>query len=59
MPFKALGLPKSLLETLEKEGYKKPYPIQEQAIPVVLNGGDVLGIAQTGSGKQRAMYCLF
>jgi ATP-dependent RNA helicase RhlE len=57
MPFKALGLPKSLLETLEKEGYKKPYPIQEQAIPVVLNGGDVLGIAQTGSGK-TASYVL-
>ena len=51
MSFKALGLPSSLLEILEKKDYKAPYPIQEAAIPVILNGRDVLGIAPTGSGK--------
>ena len=57
MSFKALGLPVSLMSVLEKENYKKPYPIQEQAIPEILNGKDVLGIAQTGSGK-TASYVL-
>ena len=57
MPFDALGLPQSLLEILEKESYKQPYPIQEQDIPVILKGKDVLGIAQTGSGK-TASYVL-
>ena len=37
--------------------YTKPYPIQEQTIPAILNGKDVLGIAQTGSGK-TASYVL-
>lgn len=57
MSFNALGLPVSFLEILEDENYKKPYPIQEQAIPVILKGNDVLGIAQTGSGK-TASYVL-
>ncbi len=51
MSFGNLGLNKSLLDILEKENYKSPYPIQEQAIPEILKGKDVLGIAQTGSGK--------
>ena len=57
MSFSTLGLPQSFLDILEKENYKKPYPIQKQAIPVILNGQDVLGIAQTGSGK-TASYVL-
>lgn len=57
MSFKALGLPASLLEIIEKEQYKTPYPIQEATIPKVLKGKDVLGIAQTGSGK-TASYVL-
>ena len=57
MSFNALGLPKTFLEILENENYKNPYPIQEQAIPVILKGHDVLGIAQTGSGK-TASYVL-
>jgi ATP-dependent RNA helicase RhlE len=57
MSFSTLGLPQSLLDNLEKENYKKPYPIQKQAIPVILKGQDVLGIAQTGSGK-TASYVL-
>ncbi|MDO7609349.1 MAG: DEAD/DEAH box helicase, partial [Crocinitomicaceae bacterium] len=57
MTFDNLGLPKSLLELLDKENYKSPYPIQKEAIPMVLKGKDVLGIAQTGSGK-TASYVL-
>lgn len=57
MSFSALGLPQSLVDILAKENYKQPYPIQEQAIPVILKGQDVLGIAQTGSGK-TASYVL-
>ena len=57
MSFNTLGLPQSLLDILEKENYKTPYPIQQEAIPVILKGQDVLGIAQTGSGK-TASYVL-
>jgi len=51
MHFKDLGLSAELLETLEESGYTTPTPIQAQAIPVALQGRDVLGIAQTGTGK--------
>ena len=51
MSFKALGLPSSLVEILEKQEYKSPYPIQKAAIPFIMKGRDVLGIAPTGSGK--------
>ncbi len=51
MPFTALGLPDYFDEALEAQNYTKPYPIQEKAIPPILAGRDVLGIAQTGSGK--------
>ena len=51
MSFTSLGLSAPLLAAVETEGYTKPYPIQEQAIPAILNHQDVLGIAQTGSGK--------
>jgi ATP-dependent RNA helicase RhlE len=57
MSFKALGLPSSLVEILEKQEYKSPYPIQKSAIPVIMKGRDVLGIAPTGSGK-TASYVL-
>ena len=57
MSFETLGLPKSFLNILEQEKYNKPYPVQEQAIPVILKGKDVLGIAKTGSGK-TASYVL-
>ena len=57
MSFKALGLPSTLVEILEKQEYKAPYPIQKVAIPVILKGRDVLGIAPTGSGK-TASYVL-
>ena len=57
MSFGKLGLSKSLLDILDQENYKAPYPIQEKAIPEILKGNDVLGIAQTGSGK-TASYVL-
>ncbi|HXH30321.1 MAG TPA: DEAD/DEAH box helicase [Bacteriovoracaceae bacterium] len=49
--FKDLNLIEGLLVNLSKAGYKDPTPIQEQAIPVLLRGSDLLGIAQTGTGK--------
>ena len=51
MPFKKLGLKSDLLDALEAFGYKKPYPIQKQIIPLVIDHKDILGIAKTGSGK--------
>lgn len=57
MSFDSLGLAPSLLQNLSENGYKKPTPIQEKAIPAILNGEDVLGIAKTGSGK-TASYVL-
>jgi len=52
--FKELHLIAPILEALEKEGYTAPTPIQEQAIPDVLKGKDLLGCAQTGTGKTAA-----
>ena len=51
MSFTSLGLSSSLLKTLSDQNYIKPYPIQQKAIPAILNKKDVLGIAKTGSGK--------
>ena len=51
MSFSTLGLSEPLLRAISNQQYGKPYPIQQQAIPVVLAGRDVLGIAKTGSGK--------
>jgi ATP-dependent RNA helicase RhlE len=54
MPFNTLGLAPSLVNAIAEQGYEKPYPIQEKAIPAILKRKDVLGIAQTGSGKTAA-----
>ena len=51
MSFADLGLSPELLKAVEEAGYTTPTPIQQQAIPVVLMGRDVLGVAQTGTGK--------
>lgn len=51
MPFSPLGLSALLVKALSDQQYAQPYPIQEQAIPAIIDGKDVLGIAQTGSGK--------
>ena len=54
MSFKNLNLIEPILKALETEGYTTPTPIQEQGIPVVLEGKDLLGCAQTGTGKTAA-----
>ena len=54
MPFSQLGLSDKVLAAVAAAGYPKPTPIQEQAIPHVLARRDVLGIAQTGTGKTAA-----
>ena len=51
MPFSSFGLSKPLLKELKNQNFKKPFPIQEKAVPAILAGKDILGIAQTGSGK--------
>jgi len=54
MTFESLGLSPALLKALADQNYAQPYPIQIEAIPAILNKKDVLGIAQTGSGKTAA-----
>lgn len=54
MTFETLGLSQPVLQALELKGYGTPTPIQQQAIPHVLEGRDLLGIAQTGTGKTAA-----
>lgn len=54
MPFKSLHIIEPILKALAEEGYTKPTPIQSQAIPIVLNGTDLMGCAQTGTGKTAA-----
>lgn len=54
MSFAHLGLTEPLRQALQKEGYIEPTPIQQQAIPPALQGRDVLGCAQTGTGKTAA-----
>ncbi|MDB5803685.1 MAG: rhlE2, partial [Betaproteobacteria bacterium] len=51
MPFTTLGLSEPLLRAVAEQGYTQPTPIQAQAIPAVLAGGDLLAGAQTGTGK--------
>ena len=51
MSFESLGLAEPLLRAVLEQGYTTPTPIQVQAIPAVLSGGDVMGGAQTGTGK--------
>jgi ATP-dependent RNA helicase DeaD len=52
--FAQLGLPDSILQTLEKLGYETPSPIQKETIPLLLKNHDVIGQAQTGTGKTAA-----
>ncbi|MDQ0594222.1 ATP-dependent RNA helicase RhlE [Chryseobacterium ginsenosidimutans] len=51
MSFESLGLSHNIIRSVNKLGYLKPFPIQEQAVPVILKGKDLMGIAETGSGK--------
>ena len=54
MPFSSLGLIPALVRAVDKAGYAAPTAIQAAAIPAILRGSDVLGAAQTGSGKTAA-----
>jgi len=54
MKFDQLGLSAPILKALKAQGYTQPTPIQEQAIPLLLTGKDLLGVAQTGTGKTAA-----
>jgi len=54
MTFNNLGLIQPIIEALEEKGYTQPTPIQEQAIPILLKRRDLLGCAQTGTGKTAA-----
>ncbi|MFR3729280.1 DEAD/DEAH box helicase [Lacrimispora sp.] len=54
MQFKELNIMPDIIKALEKENYDIPTPIQEEAIPVILSGRDLLGCAQTGTGKTAA-----
>ena len=54
MPFTTLGLGSKLTQALKEKGYVEPTPIQAKAIPVILSGRDVIGVAQTGTGKTAA-----
>lgn len=54
MTFEKTGLSETLIKHLHKIGYTTPTPIQEQAIPVALRGQDIIGMAQTGTGKTAA-----
>ncbi|MCK4713115.1 MAG: DEAD/DEAH box helicase, partial [Marinosulfonomonas sp.] len=52
--FADLGLSPNILKAVDEAGYKNPSPIQEKAIPLALAGHDIMGLAQTGTGKTAA-----
>ena len=54
MLFSELGLPTAMIDAVAELGYKEPTPIQANAIPRILEGRDVIGSAQTGTGKTAA-----
>ena len=54
MPFRTLGLSATILKAIAETGYTEPTPIQAAAIPLILEGSDLIGIAQTGTGKTAA-----
>ena len=54
MSFEKLNLIKPVQKALDEEGYTIPTPIQQQAIPLILERKDILGCAQTGTGKTAA-----
>src|SRR5262245_61826272 len=54
MSFQKFGLGPVLLKALQQYGYQEPTPIQEQALPLALSGRDLIGCAQTGTGKTAA-----
>ena len=55
--FDHFGLDPRLIEAVRAMGYSRPTPIQSKAIPLVMKGRDVMGAAQTGTGKTGALRC--
>ena len=51
MSFESIGLSEALVKAVNKQGYTSPTPIQEKAIPLIIDGKDILASAQTGTGK--------
>lgn len=58
MPFQQLGLAVPIQQAVKESGYTEPTPIQVAAIPVILQRHDLMGIAQTGTGKTAAFVLL-
>lgn len=58
MTFKELNITEPILKAIEEKGYTVPTPIQEKAIPVALAKKDILGCAQTGTGKTASLQYL-
>jgi len=56
MKFEQLGLSEDILKAIADCGYDEPTPIQAQAIPNILMARDLVGLAQTGTGKNREFY---
>ncbi len=56
MSFDSLGLNPEILRAIAEQGYVEPTPIQQQAIPAVLQGRDLMASAQTGTGKTAGLY---
>ncbi|MFT4660118.1 MAG: ATP-dependent RNA helicase RhlE [Patiriisocius sp.] len=54
MTFKELNLHSTILESLDAVGFESPTPVQEQAIPIVIDNNDIIAVAQTGTGKTAA-----
>ena len=54
MPFNGLGLSESIVAAITELGFEKPTPVQEQSIPLILQGKDIIASAQTGTGKTAA-----
>lgn len=54
MSFEKFGINAAILDALKKEGFKNPTPIQSKAVPALLAGSDLLGGAETGTGKTAA-----
>ena len=54
MTFNELNMSEPILKAVREKGYDELTPIQQRAIPIVLRGADILGIAQTGTGKTAA-----
>ncbi len=52
--FRHFGLSRPVLRVIERMGYERPTPVQSQAVPIAMAGHDIIGVAQTGSGKTAA-----